>query len=93
MDDVRRISRVQRGRRATRLGNDGIAPWITLDRRYTTAVLDLMARMGVSTTVRDDVWIDAESGEFSVAFDRVSFQGADPELVQKYLDEWQAGLG
>ena len=88
-----RVSRVQPGRRATRIGHDGIAPWMTLPRKLTRGVVDLMARKGVATVVRDDVWIDEETGAVLVEFDRVSFPGTDPRVVQSWVDEWLANLG
>ena len=94
MDDVRQfISRVHRGRPPTRLGNDRIEPWISIPRRHTPAVLELMAREGISTRVREEGEIDDDRYEVFVMLDRVSFLGADPMLVQSILDDWLASLG
>ena len=93
MDDVRGlISKVNPGRRATKLGNDGIDPWVSLPRRFTPSLVRRLELEGVATRVREGSIVDDDRYGVFVMLDEVVFPGADPHQVQRILDDWQASL-
>lgn len=94
MIDVRQfISRVKLGRPPTRLGNDGIDPWVSVPRRFTPVLVRRLDQEGIATKVRDFGVVDDDRYGVFVMLDAISFPAGDPKRVQLILDDWRAGLG
>jgi hypothetical protein len=80
---------VNPGRPATRLGRDGIDPWVDVRRRYALSIVRLMRREGIYCRITEASTIDDDRYGMHVVFDRISFRSADPGHVQKLLDDWR----
>ena len=93
MMDVRDlISDVKPGRPPTRLGNDGIDPWMSLPRRFTPSLVARLESEGLLVRVREHGVLDDDRYGVFVMLDAISFPQVDADRVQRVLDSWRNRL-
>lgn len=82
---------VNPGRPPTRIGQDGIDPWVRIEDGVLTALLDLLRRQEVVYRVRPDGGRLVEELGDSIPMHRVSFPGEDCQRIQRIIDDARIG--
>lgn len=79
------------GRPPTRIGGDGIDPWVSLERRHACVLVDELRRRGVAHRVRPMGGYETDGS--CVLMDRISFPGGDVHALRRLLRSWMPPMG